>query len=450
MHGKQVTGVIAALALGGVAAVPASGDTNEMAQMRAEMAAMRAEMAQLKGDTAYETERLQAATAAALEDARTRINYQADQFVAGHDGKEFALTDPEGNYYWSPNAQLQFRYIWNNRNDDGDGVLPSTDDENNLGFQLRRFKLKGDGWIADPKITFKYSVEFNRDSNAAALEEAVVGYKFDSGVKLQAGRFKGPFAFDELTSSSRQMAVERSLVNEQFTIGKMEGVQLELKPADTTKVRLMVSDGAGGGEGGNGDFNESSADFAVTGRVDFTIGGDEKGSFAKDYTSWAKDEAGINIGAAVHHEVGQTGIDGGVDLDSFTRATADVLYNSAGLSLFGAAYIETQDVADDSTAVEADPFGFLAQAAYNINDTIEPFVRYEWIDTDVAGADEISVVTAGVNYYLKKHKAKFTFDVVHALDPLTGIGVSDSLGLLGDDADEDGQTAFRAQFQLLW
>ncbi len=444
MHGKQVTGVIAALALGGVAAVPASGDTNEMAQMRAEMAAMRAEMAQLKGgDSSYETERLQAATAAALEDARTRINYQADQFVAGHDGKEFALTDPEGNYYWSASVQFQFRYIFNDRNDSGA-------DDNLQGFTMRRWKFKGDGWIADPKITFKYAFAANRDTNNIFLEEAVAGYKFDNGVKLSGGRFKGPFSFDELTSSTRQQMVERSMVSEQFTIGFMEGVQAELSPVDDLKLRFMISDGANGGEAGdNGDFNESLADYAVTARADYVIGGDEKGSFAKDYTSWSGDEMGINLGAAIHHEVAPTG-DGPQDLDSFTRFTVDALYNHAGFSLAGAAYFETQDASADGGAIESDPFGLLAQVGYTIDDTFEPFARYEYIDPDVAGTDEVSFITAGFNYYLKKHNAKFSIDVIHALDPINGIIVSDGFGLQADAAGEDGQTALRAQFQLLW
>ncbi len=55
-----------------------------------------------------------------------------------------------------------------------------------------------------------------------------------------------------------------------------------------------------------------------------------------------------------------------------------------------------------------------------------------------------------MNYYLKKHSAKFTVDGVFALDPLTGIAVSDGLGLQGDGADEDGQFALRAQFQILF
>lgn len=425
----------------------------ELDAMKAELAAMRAELTQLKSDapttTTYPANaELKAATEAAMLDAQTRINYQADQMLAGHDGKKFFLESADGNFSLGLSAQGQVRYIYNHRENAPVSAPPDIDDGDDLsGFQLRRMKVKGDGYIADPKIGYNFTFASNRDSNATILEEFAVSYEFDSGVELSAGRFKAPFAFDELTSSSRQQAVERSLINEQFTIGFTEGIQAGFNPADDVLVRVMLNDGAGAGEGGNGDFNETPTDFAITGRADFTIGGSK--GFAKDYVSWVEDEMGINIGVAAHHEQVKSGVGGAAnaDLDAFTRFTADVLYNNAGLSLFGAVYLETQDAI--TGGVEADPFGFQVQGGYTIDDTWEPFARYEWIDPDTGG-DEISVITVGVNYYLKKHSAKFTIDGVYALDPLTGIGVSDGLGLQGDAAGEDGQYAIRAQFQILF
>ncbi|MEM9914977.1 MAG: porin [Planctomycetota bacterium] len=446
MQRNLTTGVLAAALCTPVVAMGES--SAELDALRAEMAAMQAELAQLKGGTtAQATADLKAATDAALLDAQSRINYQAEEMTAGHNGKNFFLESADGAFSLGLSAQAQVRYIYNNRtNAPGTGI----DDGDNLaGFQLRRTKIKGKGHIADPKVTYSFSFSSNRDTNNTGLEVLTVGYKFDNGINLTAGRFKAPFAFDELTSSSRQQAAERALVTEQFTLGHTEGIQVDFKPMDDLKIRAMLSDGANAGEGGNGDFNETPADLAITVRGDYTIGGSK--GFAKDYTSWVEDEMGINIGGAVHHEVAKTGVNqatGG--LDSFTRLTVDALYNNSGISFFAAAYFEVQEAAGGG--VESDPFGLLAQAGYTIDDKWEPFVRYEFIDTDVAGVDEVSVITAGVNYYLKKHSAKFTIDGVFVLDPLdaTNLTVSDSLGLQGDAAGEDGQFALRAQFQLLF
>jgi hypothetical protein len=423
-----------------VVSVQAQTSRAELAALRAELAALQDEVSQLRGEPGHAASAaaLRGATDAAMQDAAQRISYQSDQLIAGHDGKAFILTDPEDNYALLLSGQAQLRYLANQRVDSGG-------DDGQQGFQLRRFKLKGKGHIADPKIGFDFIVAFNRDSNAAGLEAARLRYTFDNGVQVFAGRMKGPFAYEELMSSSRQLTVERSLVHEQFTIGYQEGLAVGFEPWEATEVHVMLSDGAKSGESGNGDFNESPADFAVTARAETTLGDD----IAKDYSSWADDAPGLQLGVAVHHEVGQTG-DGqtAATLDTFTRLTADALYNHAGFSAYLAGYAQTQDA--PGAAAEQDPLGLLAQVAYNVEDTFEPFVRYEWIDLDAPGGDPIELITAGFNVYLKGHAAKFTLDGVYALDPLTGLTISDGLGLQTDAAGEDGQAALRAQFQLLW
>lgn len=451
MNRSLTTGALAA-ALFAPALASAQDTSADLAEMRAELAAMRAEIAQLKGETpaAQSSADLRAATDAALDDAMRRVNYQTEELSAGHDGKKFFLESADGAFRMNIGGQLQGRYIYNNRtNAPGTGI----DDGDNLaGFQLRRAKLKFTGNIADPKITYGVTLASNRDSNNTFLEVASLGYKFDNGVKVEGGRFKAPFAFDELTSSSRQQAAERSLVNEQFSIGYTEGVQVSGSPVDNLGLTLMINDGAGAGESGNGDFNETPVDIAVTVRGDYLVMGEDK-SFAKDYVSWSGDEASLQIGGAFHHEQVKSGVDAAAGtLDAFQRFTLDALYNNAGVSAAAAVFFESQDAV--AGTAERDPFGFLIQGGYNIDDTWEPFARYEFIDLDTAGAaeGEINVLTVGVNYYLKKHAAKFTVDGVIVLDPLDNgaLSVSDGLGLQGDGAGEDGQFALRAQFQLLF
>lgn len=433
------------------AAVQAQDGSADLAAMRAELDQMRAELAQLKGDapTDQATADLNAATHAALEDARTRINYQSEELAAGHDGKKFFLTDAESNFLLNIGAQIQSRYIYNNRSGQLNNSVTNTNEL--AGFQLRRVKLKLSGHIGDPKIGYAMTLASNRDSLDTGLESATISYRFDNGVKLTGGRMKAPFSFDELTSSSRQQAAERSAVNDVFTIGHIEGVMAEYEPTDGLKLRAGINDGAGSGEitsaaGGNADFNESTVDFAVTSRADYVVFGDQTMGFAKDHTSWSGDGASLLVGGAVHHEQVKSGVGGAAGtLDSFQRFTADALYNNAGISLAGAVFFETQQAVDG--AAEADPFGFQVQGGYNIDDTWEPFVRYEYNDFDTAAGDW-SIVTVGINFYQKKHAAKATLDLSFGLDQLSG--VSDGAGLQNDAAGEDGQFAIRAQYQLLF
>ncbi|MEM1109781.1 MAG: porin [Planctomycetota bacterium] len=428
MQRKLTTGALAAAMF---TPILASGQaTSELDAMKAELAAMRAELAQVKGgSTPQATADLQAATNAALEDARSRINYQTEELSAGHDGK-FFLASPDGAFRLNFGFQSQVRYIANFRDEETAG-----EDDTLTGFQLRRTKFKFSGNIGDPKISYGVTISGNRNSNNAVFEAIKLGYKFDNGIKIEGGRFKAPFSFDELTSSSRQQTVERSFVNEQFTVGFTEGVMATFNPVDEAKVRVMINDGQGAGEGGNGDFNETPVDFGITARVDYVIGEDTKGGFAKDYTSWSGDDRNINIGGAFHYQADDDAE--GTFTDDLTQFTADVLYNEAGISAFGAVYFA--DTGDD------DLFGLQLQGGYTIDDKIEPFVRYEYVDFDDT---ENSLLTVGVNYFFKKHKAKFTVDGIFSFDELTS--VSDGFGLEENAAGDDEQFALRAQFQLLF
>ena len=135
MQRNLTTGVLAAALL--TPAVAMGESSAELDALRAEMAAMQAELAQLKGGTtAQATADLKAATDAALLDAQSRINYQAEEMTAGHNGKNFFLESADGGVSLALSAQAQVRYIYNNRTD-----APGTciDDGDILaGFQLRR------------------------------------------------------------------------------------------------------------------------------------------------------------------------------------------------------------------------------------------------------------------------------------------------------------------------
>jgi len=91
----------------------------------------------------------------------------------------------------------------------------------------------------------------------------------------------------------------------------------------------------------------------------------------------------------------------------------------------------------------------LAQAAYLLGKNWEIFGRYDYLKLDsasvAAGASsDLHKITAGLNYYVEGHDAKFTLDAVclHAGSPAnqTGIGIV---------ASDEAEIVLRGQFQLL-
>ena len=169
----------------------------------------------------------------------------------------------------------------------------------------------------------------------------------------------------------------------------------------------------------------------------------------KDFSAWSGEEMAVFVGAAFHYQSSETG-DGQVSapgLDSFVSWTIDGSIENEGWNLF--ASITGSNTEGAGATPDLSLVGFVIQSGYMVvPDTFEPFVRWEWIDPDVS--HQVNLVSVGANYYLNRHNAKITADVVWAQNSLDVIGGSSGLGLLTDVAGETDQVAIRAQFQLLF
>lgn len=459
------------LSLAGVAAAadaPAMDVSAELSKLRAEVAELRAQQGQtwLNERRAEEVKTL---VREVLADADTRASLQDKSVTAGHNGKNFFLASEDGNFLLNIGGQIQARYIFNSR--DTKGV--SGEDDTETGFQMRRIKVQFDGHIGTPKFEYKVLLAADRSTTDIGVEEAEIGYKIMDNLTVGGGRFKDPFLREDIVSSRKQLAVERSVVNEAFSSRFVEGIKADWKPIEELRVRASFNDGVRSGSpdlagtlnSGN-DFHEDRTDYALTGRVDFNAMGDW--SQADDFSSWEGTPTSLIIGSAIHYEKGESGEhpnDGSSTTaqfgpyDSFLTATVDASFKTAGLALYGAGIYQAVDTAHGTTTGNLDNWGAIAQVSYFvIPDKLEPYVRYEFLDADTAVSgrnSQVHIVTLGANYYFKKHAAKFTTDVVWAINPLTAAntlgGVSSGQGLIADPSgNSDNQVALRAQFQLLF
>jgi hypothetical protein len=459
------------LSLAGVAAA-ADATANDVS---AELAKLRAEVAELRGQQGQtwlnerRAEEVKALVREVLADADTRASLQDKSVTAGHNGKNFFLASEDGNFLLNIGGQIQARYIFNTR----DTKNASSQDDTETGFQIRRAKLQFDGHIGTPKFEYKLVLAADRNTTQIDVEEAEIGYKVMDNLTVGGGRFKDPFLREDIVSSRRQLAVERSIVNEAFSTRYVEGIKADWKPLEELRVRASFNDGARSGQpgtSGNGnagnDFDQDRTDYAVTGRVDFKALGDW--SQGDDFSSWEGTPTSLILGAAVHYEKGESGenpANGSSSnslfgqYDQFLTATADASFKIAGFSFYGAGIYQTIDTADGTSTGNLENWAAVGQVSYFvIPDKLEPFGRYEYIgaDTAVSGeSSQVHILTFGANYYFKKHAAKFTTDVVWAINPLTTGntlgGVSGGQGLLADPgSDNDNQVALRAQFQLLF
>jgi hypothetical protein len=454
--------VSGAFVSGGAAAHAAEPTTRElMEQIKALQAKIeRLESSQNVQERQSRARDVDATVDSVLRDADRRSQLlAAGGFTAGWSKNKFIIQSEDGNFVLNPNFQFQLRYVYNYREEDaGDEI--AGDATNESGLEVRRMKFAFEGNAFNPNLKYKFQWATSRSNGTPTLEDAFITYKFADAWAIKAGQYKDVTFHEELTSSKRQLAVDRSLLNEAIGGGVTDYIQ---------GVALIWDDGVEGlpvrGEfgytdginsdntnfvdgGGSGAFSIAAPDFGLYGRAEYLAFGDWKQY--DDFSAMGNTQDLLVLGAGAHYtEAG----------DNFAVFhTVDAQWEVGDFGLY-AAYVGVYsdlgagiDTDDDDVADVDDTYdyGFLVQAGYMLTDQWELFGRYDLtsIDEDrlALSDDEFHEFTAGVNYYFKGHAAKLTLDGVYLPDGIPSD--QNGIGELDPDADSD-QFALRAQFQLL-
>ena len=415
-----------------------------------------------------------------LRDAERRSSpalLQSEGFTAGYSHGKFLIQDAAGNFVLNPNVQFQFRYVANFRKDD---AADSDDGENAFddGFEIRRLKFAFDGSVFGPALTYKFQWATNRGNGNPVLDDAWVrwslGETFGSGSRdwaIRVGQFKDPFNHEEITSSKRQLAADRSLMNELLAGGLTDWVQ---------GVAFIWDDGPDGSPlraeiGFSDGPNTDNTNFQNGGGLPAAfpgLGSPNYGAFARVELKARGDWKQYDDFTALGNTKDLLVFGGGLSYAEFGKS--DVLFHSADLqyenrkmglyAAFTGLYSEPTGTIPGGEGAAGDPdddivvtaggtydWGFLIQAGYMLDRKCELFARFDETFLDDArlldGAeDSYPEVTVGMNYYIRGHAAKLTIDGVWAPNGIPSD--QNGLGLIEPDADEE-QFAVRAQFQLL-
>ena len=386
-----------------------------------------------------------------LADADTRATLLQSGATAGWD-KGFFLASADGNFKLNIGGQLQVRYVYNIQND-------SPTDDDRSGFEVRRAKLILKGHIVDPSWGYELQIGAGNNGAFAVDDAGWIQKDFGNGWKVRVGQMKAPFLREEVVSSTRLFAVERSLVNTFFTAGTVQGAMV-LWEGDQLHLYGMAHDG-------NNSKNtpwstEDTEGLALSGRAEWLAFGEWKN--IADYDSFKDEGSSLLIGAAVNWSKSEFGTGdgviipgpGGVPSDTTPNdrevnnlgLTADVTWELGGASIAGA--IMYRRLETDATGATADQIGFLIRGGLFVTEEWELYAQYEWADQDTAGLADLSVATVGVTKFWAKHNLKWQSDVGYGFDTITSTLASDSAGWRTDTTGEDGQIVVRSQIQLLF
>jgi hypothetical protein len=329
-----------------------------------------------------------------------------------------------------------------------DEAVPATGEDYANGFQNRRARLGAKGDVGE----FGYYVqgEFARNGGTFSLLDYFITTDvpgMEDEASLKFGQFKSPFLYEELVSSGSQPLVDRSFTNSYFSQGRSQGISFVYagNEDDDYKVEVNFSDGFNSAN--TGFASPAEADFAIGGRFDYKVSG--AWSDFKDFTSTQGQEQALRFGGAIFYQQGDgtyalgTGATNELDLLSLT---VDGQWEQNGISVFGAFILQDSD----NGVQDMTDMGFVAQAAYRIDDNNEFAARFDYILADADGVDDFVAVTLGYTHYVYgDQSAKFVADVFFVFETLNNTplaGGSEGLALLPDNGDP--QAGLRTMFQV--
>ncbi|MEE3002699.1 MAG: porin [Planctomycetota bacterium] len=428
--------------------------------------------------TEQRAEQIRGLVSDVLADADTRATLQGTGMTSGYD-QGFFIGSSDGNWLMKINGELQVRWHYNDASAQSDVH----------GFEIRRSKLKISGHVVDPSWDYKLTVVSNRqrglDTPANVfIEDAYINKTFDNGMYIRIGQFKAPFLREMLVSSSNQLAVERSIINNAFTWGRSEGIMVGYAE-DTWKIDAMYNNGP---NDQNTQVAGSPATNGIAARAEILLGSESDwGLFRGLNARNTGGKTGFMIGAAVGWFNGnQDGIQeyGNGDVARSVAFTVDGSIAGDGwtvLSYFVYAdgknrYLSTVNFPNRET--DQGSLGVVVQGGYLLQDDLELIARYSYGDIEGANygtvnqpgnffgaGDNLSVMTIGANWFINSN-VKFSMDWGYAFDTVTDGGgdgsvpqtvptsadyTSSGTGWRADNnGNADGQWLLRAQMQLVF
>ena len=314
------------------------------------------------------------------------------------------LTSDRGDITFSPGLRIQPRYSFDGNN-------------NNNDFMIQRFRLKAGGKAYD---LAKYYLELKIDgtgrfeaSPSAQVENAWLDFPLvEDEVYLRAGLYDIPFSRDALTSDSKLLFMDRSLIKDALTgIGDADntiGLMLHGRPyCGRFEYAVGIFDNVFFEKVGPAGTRDSK-ELMPAGRVavcllDPATALDGYGDYWASYIGQGhRLDLGLNAGRLGHS------FDGPLKLDHESAVGADLFFNS-GPYVFQS---EFDWFVEDLVGVsDIDGNGWYAQGGYllSYDHPVELAARYQVLDSDLL-ADTLRWTSLGLNFYIRDHNLKIQTD----------------------------------------
>ncbi len=304
---------------------------------------------------------------------------------------------------FTPGLRLQGRYV----QDQTDG---------NSDIFIARVRIKGAGEFYG---LGKYYTEIKLDNvgrhartTSAQVENAWLEFPVQPTVNLRVGFYDIPFSRNALTSDSKLLLVDRSLIKDEITaVGMADNTIGLLAHGRPMGGRFEYSGGVFDNlayEQAAGPTARTADGLMVSGRAVIHLWDPAPAGGYADYrSSYVGQGRRLSIGANVAH-LG-TAKEGATPLTVMAMG-ADVFFNVGPFTLEGE-YDRLKENREPAAATDRTGEGWYAQGGYLVRPTVELAARYQQLDPSTATAgDRVRWTSVGVNIYLRQHNVKIQTD----------------------------------------
>jgi len=320
-------------------------------------------------------------------------------------------------------------------------------DPDDIEGRVRRLRLRFDGYVYNPKLTYVLQLSFSRgdidyeDSGFPnIIRDAMVIYNFNKHFALGIGQTKLPGNRQRVNSSGDLQLPDRSIVNSEFNIDRDFGVQLYYRnniQSFNYVLRGAVSSGDGRNFNNAGTSSTTSSDLAVNGlcytaRIEllpfgeFTNNGDYfEGDLAREPKPKLSFGAGFSNNENAKRSGGQLGkyLFESRDIET---TMFDILYKHNGWAVAGEflhryapdPITQNPNDPDEEQHVYAG-YGQNYQASYLFRSNYEIVTRYSTVvpNDDIQQLEpKLEQYTLGATKYLRGHRVKLQTEFTYAKD----------------------------------
>lgn len=310
-------------------------------------------------------------------------------------------------------------------------------------FRVIRLRLKMEGFVFSPKVTYKVQLSFSRgdmdwdmtqnsnvNTSVNIVRDAVMYYEPVNGLKFGFGQTKLPGNRQRVISSGDQQFSDRSIVNATFTVDRDFGFFASYKHNYFAVLGALTS-----GEGRNSI--KSNSGLSYTGRIEvlpfgaFTGKNDyQEGDLDREVKPKVSLGASYNFNDDAVRAGGQLGPDlyQKTDMSTFS---IDLLFKYKGFAIYSE-YMQrncASPVTFNSDTSSFQPVytgnGFLQQISYNFKKNWELALRYAEITPFSSVYNNASFpginlkknqeFMFGVSKYIYGHRLKVQLNVLYQL-----------------------------------